>query len=89
MILRIYSLYDATAQDYYPPSYARSDAEYTRSLLYQLKDPQSGIIGSYPGDFKVAYLGDFDSATGSIFLRDPVWIVSNVADLLIGGDSNA
>lgn len=75
MILRAYSVRDSKANMYNIPYFAKSEGEATRTFDKLRHDPQS-IVCSYPDDFDLFYIGDYDDQEGTLKpLPTPMHIV--------------
>ena len=75
MILRAYSVYDETAENYGVPFFAQSDAVATRSFSRLTLDHHS-MVSSNPEDFTLYCIGDFDDDIAKLTAFDnPILIV--------------
>lgn len=69
MIHRIFTVYDAKAEFYSKPFFARSTGEALRQFQEAANDEQNSI-GRYPEDYAIFEIGEFDELTGAINVMD-------------------
>lgn len=66
MRIRMYSIFDHKVQSYGVPFAAINDIGAQRSYARLRSDPES-LVFTYPNDFSLNYLGEFDDSTGVFY----------------------
>ena len=69
MILKVYSVHDRKAQIFNRPFFDSNEVFARRNFERALNDPDS-MFASYPNDFELVCLGEFDDLTGKITMLD-------------------
>ena len=62
---RMYTIYDSKAETYLPPFYFQSHRDAIHAVTQTVNDGTS-TINSYPEDFTLFHIGEYDSHTASI-----------------------
>nr|WAE43445.1 MAG: nonstructural protein [Microviridae sp.] len=76
MSKKIYSIRDIKSTGYLPCFSCENHVEATRQIQRTVKNPQT-LLGEFPEDFEVYYLGDFDQQSGIITpLTNPQFLTS-------------
>ena len=65
MILKCYNIYDAKAEIYLPPFFARANGEAVR-IFTNFANDKSHPIGEHPEDYTLFRIGFYDQAKGLI-----------------------
>lgn len=65
MLLKIYSIRDAKAENFNPPFYAQTHGIAERNFR-QLVNDEKSQVNKYPTDFDLYYIGEFDDNSGKI-----------------------
>lgn len=63
MTQKVYSIRDAKAEVYNQPFFKFSHGEAERDFKHLLRDEKS-MVASYPDDYDLYYLGEYDTVTG-------------------------
>lgn len=63
--MKVYSIYDQTAEVWYRPYYARADGEATR-IFADLVNDRDTPYGRHPADFTCYRVGTFNEETGDL-----------------------
>lgn len=79
-IMRIYTVYDEKSEEYSPPFFTLNDKLAKRTINESAKGNGS-MLGQYPEDYKLYYIGMFDNATG-VMSEDKVLLVASVVQIL-------
>lgn len=75
---KIFSIRDAKAEFYNQPFFQRSHGEAERTFKSLVQDEKT-MIGKFPSDYDLYFLGEFDSETGkSVMLDTPQHLVKGV-----------
>jgi len=79
MELKIYTVRDSKAGFYGPPFYLRTHGEAERTFQQLANDPKTNVF-TYPEDYDLYHLGEFDDQTGKANIIDtPQHIIKAVA----------
>lgn len=84
----IFSIYDIKAQVYSLPVFEVNRATFMRSFGVACNEPGSPF-NSYPDDYQVFEIGEWDSDTGSILPRSKFDFVGVARDFLVRAPSGA
>lgn len=71
MKLAICSVFDKTAETFGRPFFAPNRASAVRSILSEVKNPESGMLHTHTADFDLFYLGEFDDQNGHFEIVEP------------------
>lgn len=80
MLVKMYSVYDKSAEFYNAPFMARTDAEAVRILETVVNDPKT-TLGQHPEQYHLSYMGTFDDNTGAITAPTSPTLVTPVLSL--------
>lgn len=69
MIKEIFSIRDGKSELYGQPFFQNTEAEASRNLARLTQDPSS-LISSYPEDFDLYKIGQYDDSTGTLIGYD-------------------
>ncbi|QXP08473.1 MAG: nonstructural protein [Arizlama microvirus] len=69
MTLKMFSVRDAKAETFNPPFFKPTHGEAERAFRQLCKDEKS-MVASYPDDFDLYYLGEYDDNTGKFQTLD-------------------
>lgn len=69
MILKAYTVRDSKTEIYNAPFFQKTHGEAERAFSGLANDPQT-MVGRYPTDYDLYYLGDYDDQTGKIMALD-------------------
>jgi len=79
MQLKIYTIRDSKGEFYGPPFFQKTHGEAERSFHTLVNDPKSNV-NTYPEDFDLYHLGEYDDQTGKIRPLDtPSHIIKAIA----------
>lgn len=67
--MRLYSIYDAKAEQFSPPQIYHNDMLALRAFEGIVNDDKM-LFKKYPEDFSIYYIGNIDDATGSYYVED-------------------
>lgn len=74
-VMLSYSLYDKKANIYYPPMFVGYEVEAIRQFE-GLKNDSETIVGKYPDDFELRYVGTFSSFDGHFSPAENIKVVA-------------
>jgi len=77
--MKLFSVHDSKAQNYFNPITHRNAGEALRAFETTVKDVKS-LFHMYPSDFTLVELGSFDTDTGSITTHKSPVILANASD---------
>lgn len=82
--MKIFTIFDMSADTFANPTFAPSVAAFERDVAMALKNPpaQPTAFHTYPDQFKLFYLGEFNSDTGVIVGFDFPQEIGRASDLL-------
>jgi len=67
----IFTVRDAKAEAYMQPFFGRSKGEAIRAIQTEVNSgKQDNMLASYPEDFNLFYIGEFNEQTGEIILPE-------------------
>lgn len=74
-VMLSYSLYDKKANIYYPPMFVGYEVEAVRQFD-ALKSNEETVVGKYPDDFELRYVGTFSSYDGVFHPADNIKVIA-------------
>lgn len=78
MVMNVYSAKDTKAGIYHQPFYCRHEAEAIRMFTGAANDPNTNIA-TYPGDFELHKLGEWNDFSGQFEnLETPKFVINGV-----------
>lgn len=72
---KLYTVYDRKAQQYAPPFTEISDGTAIRAMQDVMKNADHPF-SSYPDDYELISLADFDEHTGEIVVQKPIQVIT-------------
>lgn len=73
--LEIYSLFDQKSKQYDTPFFTRDDIAAKRHFIMVCRNPKT-LVSSFPDDFSLVQLGQFDCVTGKMDIIEPITILT-------------
>jgi len=82
--MKIFTMLDSGAETYAPPTVSASVTSFTRDVGLALKNPpqQPTPFHTYPEQFRLYYIGDFDPVTGVISAQESPQFLGLASDYL-------
>lgn len=77
----VFSIRDNKSQIFQPPFMAHNNADAERSIIAAASAPNS-MIGQFPTDFELYFVGKYDDSTGKFLLEDAPIHLTSVVKLL-------
>lgn len=69
MLLKAFTIRDTKAEVFNTPFFQKTHGEAERSFKKLATDPQS-MVGQYPDDYDLYYIGEYDDQTGKLIVTD-------------------
>lgn len=84
MLVKVYSVYDLKTAVYSPPMCYHSDGHMMREVTLQVRQNES--LKSYPADYEVHQVGEWNDGTGELTPLSPSRLVTRLDRLLESDD---